>query len=95
MQITLKQDELEVAVRDYVVKMGITRPVGNISFTSTRGADGGIVTDIDLDEPKEAVVTNIDEAMKTESPTPVATEKEEEAVDAGEPETGETKSLFK
>jgi hypothetical protein len=33
MQITIKQDELEIAVRDFITKMGVSRPIGEITFT--------------------------------------------------------------
>lgn len=47
MQITLKQPELETAVRQYIQSMGISFPAGAVSFTPTRGNDG-IVTEIEL-----------------------------------------------
>ena len=48
MQITLKQPELEEAVRDYIAKSGIVRPVGAISFTATRSGDAGILTEVEV-----------------------------------------------
>ena len=50
MKITINQDELEVAVRDYVAKMGLTLPVGNIDFTAARSQGNQIVTEIELSE---------------------------------------------
>jgi hypothetical protein len=55
MQITLKQPELETAVRQYIQSMGISFPVGTVSFTPTRGNDG-IVTEIELGSPAAAAV---------------------------------------
>lgn len=40
MQFIMKQAEIEVAVRQYVAKMGINAPIDEVSFTATRGADG-------------------------------------------------------
>jgi hypothetical protein len=50
MQITINQDELEIAVRDYIVKQGITRPVGEINFTVQRSPSNPILTEITLGE---------------------------------------------
>lgn len=50
MQIQLTEDELEVAVRDYIKKMGISRPVGDIKFTATRGENAGISTTVEVEE---------------------------------------------
>ena len=50
MQIQLIEGELEVAVRDYIKKMGISRPVGNINFTATRGENAGILTSVEVEE---------------------------------------------
>ena len=48
MQISIEQDELELAVRDYVQKMGISRSIGEIDFTATRGTGSGIRTTIEV-----------------------------------------------
>lgn len=47
MQIQMKQRELELAVRDYIAKCGIARPIGTISFTASRG-DDGVVTEVEI-----------------------------------------------
>lgn len=54
MQITIKQDELEVAVRDYVKKLGLNLPVGEIDFTAARSQGGQIVTEITLAPMEQA-----------------------------------------
>ena len=58
MQIQLVEDELEVAVRDYIKKMGISRPVGNINFTATRGENAGILTTVEVEESEAPVVAD-------------------------------------
>ena len=50
MQLQLDQTELEIALQDYVVKMGITRPIENIVFTAARSQGGKIITEINLQE---------------------------------------------
>ena len=47
MQIQLKQEELEVAVRNYVELMGISRAVGDITFTTTRSPTS-VLTEIEV-----------------------------------------------
>jgi hypothetical protein len=49
MQITLKQAELELAVRDYIQTVGISGNIGEVNFTPTRGTEG-IVTSIEVGE---------------------------------------------
>lgn len=48
MQIHLKEADLKTAVRDFIVKIGMTQPVGQIEFTATRGPNGGVETTVDL-----------------------------------------------
>ena len=48
MLLQIQQNELEAAVRDYVSKMGIARPVGEIKFTATRSGNAGILTEIEF-----------------------------------------------
>ena len=48
MQINIKQEELEIAVRDYILKAGITRSVGTISFTATRTGGSGTTAEIEI-----------------------------------------------
>lgn len=56
MQITMKESELEVAVRDFIKKMGIDQPIGSISFIAKRGEGEGITTTVEVGE-REAVVS--------------------------------------
>jgi len=49
MQIQLKQPELEIAVRDYIAKMGISEALGSIKFTSERNP-AQILTEIQIGE---------------------------------------------
>lgn len=50
MQIQLNQPDLEQAVRDFVAKMGIARPVNEITFATTR-TPPGITAEIQLTDP--------------------------------------------
>jgi hypothetical protein len=66
MQITLKQDELETAVRSYINTMGMNFEVSTVKFTPTRGSDG-IVTEIEIGASASvasAVVTAIDSVVE-------------------------------
>lgn len=56
MQIRLTQGDLELAVADYIVKMGITRPIGEINFAATRG-EAGIITEVELYDTPSAAPT--------------------------------------
>ena len=47
MQIQLNQAELEQAVRQYVIGMGIRSAIGEIKFTATRG-DAGVLTEVEI-----------------------------------------------
>lgn len=49
MQIQLSQVELEIAVRDYVKSLGVSRPVGEINFVATRGS-AGFTAEIQMDQ---------------------------------------------
>tara|TARA_B110000285_G_scaffold209882_1_gene251257 strand:- start:119 stop:433 length:315 start_codon:yes stop_codon:yes gene_type:complete len=49
MQIHLKEADLKTAVKDFIAKMGVSRPVGTIEFTATRGADG-VLTTVELSQ---------------------------------------------
>ena len=50
MQITLKQFHIEAALRDYVVKAGISFPVDEINFTAGRG-EAGLTATVQLEDP--------------------------------------------
>lgn len=106
MQITITQDELEIAVRDYIASQGIDRPIQTINFTQTRGSNSqGIVTEIEFEmlrsanapsrpapsKPRAVELTSPEEATPEE-----ATEAQEEvdAGDATEAEAPAGKSLF-
>jgi hypothetical protein len=87
MQISIEQDELELAVRDYVQKMGISRSIGEIDFTATRGTGSGIRTTIEVGgiTNSEATVTSlasvgneVDEAPEADSTAETASEEQEE-----------------
>ena len=81
MQITLKQAELESAVRDYITKIGIARPVGEVNFTPTRGNEG-IVTSVEVGE-----ASNVTLAVNT--PAPVAEEAQPEVAQEAATEAAE------
>jgi hypothetical protein len=95
MQITLKQTELERAVIDYIGKMGISREVGEVAFSATRGAEG-IMTTVEVgDLPAAAVaapalaLTSVDTPKATEEVVP-----DSETADSVEVDIPEGKSLF-
>jgi hypothetical protein len=48
MQLKIEQVELEQAVRNYIVTMGIDRSIGDIDFTATRGENAGVITTIEF-----------------------------------------------
>ena len=50
MQITLKQQHIETAIKAYVAKAGIAFPVEEINFTAGRGSAGMTAT-IDVEDP--------------------------------------------
>lgn len=57
MQLTLKQTELEIAVKDYIHKMGITRTVGAVTFSTTRGPEGGVTTEVEISDATVVDIT--------------------------------------
>lgn len=89
MQIHLKEADLKTAVKDFIAKMGVTRPVGNIDFTATRGADGVLTTvELSIDGPDTNVVTIgslISEQLVSDQGLEVASER---ALDLAEPSQG-------
>lgn len=44
MEIHLKEADLKSAVADFILKMGIARPVDRVDFTATRGSEGVLTT---------------------------------------------------
>jgi hypothetical protein len=88
MQITITQDELETAVKDYIATLGITRAVGDIRFIASRGAgEQKIVTEIELTRDAPAVATapgKVIEASATLAPVKVPA-----TTPAAEPESSE------
>ena len=60
MQIQLKQEELEIALRDYVLKMGLIRPIESIEFTAARSQGGRIMTEINLGELSEYIPNGVE-----------------------------------
>jgi hypothetical protein len=65
MNITMEQPDLEAAIRDYINKMGITRPVGAISFTQRRGENAGITTEIEITDPSQAKLVGTADVVST------------------------------
>ena len=103
MQIQLSQSELEAAVRDYVRKSGITRPVGDINFTATRGDNPGIQTTIDISEVgvelSEAKVAISTDAGALSGVTSISGPQQDDDVannteTDGEEESSDNESLF-
>jgi hypothetical protein len=57
MQITLKQAELETAVRSYITSMGLNFEVSAVTFTATRGGNGvpgTITTEVEVGAATDA-----------------------------------------
>jgi len=87
MQISLKQRELEEAVRMYVASTGITRPLGEINFIGGRG-DNGTTAEVEVTDAapantreskaKKANVVDIPKAAEPAAKEEV-TEEEDEA----------------
>jgi hypothetical protein len=92
MQISLKQRELEEAVRMYVASTGISRPLGEITFIGGRGDNGTTaeveVTDALLGNTKEAAlktnVVDIPKAVEPAAKEEVVEEEDETDAAAGE-----------
>ena len=58
MQIQIKQDELETAIKNYLKLQGLERPVVSVVFTQARSQGGRITTDIVLGEVSEYIPTD-------------------------------------
>jgi hypothetical protein len=103
MQITLKQDELETAVRSYIASMGLNFEVSAVSFTATRGGNGvpgGIVTEVEVGAPAATAANTILKAVDTvvekvaEVVETVTGNDDAPAAGEGEEEVPAGKSLF-
>jgi hypothetical protein len=82
MQIRIEQNELEVAVRDYIRKAGISRIVGEINFTATRSGGAGIVTEIEVsgDGVRQPLKTHLTAVTDEEIPEELDTLPEDTAL---------------
>lgn len=102
MQITLKQQHVEAAIKAYVAKAGIQFPVENIDFTNGRGKDGLTAT-IEMEDPFLADVPEPVGKPRAEKPAPMpdtnktpepkqepVRDSEESETPEPEPETKET-----
>lgn len=68
MQIHLKEADLKMAVKDFIKKMGVSRPVNEIDFTATRGADGVLTTvELSTDSVSDQSIGDIISAALDES----------------------------
>jgi hypothetical protein len=108
MQITLNQNDIEQAIRQYVTKMGITRPIDEINFTQTRTGGVKIGAEIELIDPdtvntseakpaaNESTPRSVKAVEKVEEPKQEASEEvtEEPAPQEDEAPVTESKSLF-
>ena len=78
MQITLKQDELEIAVRQYLQKVGFGGRVGEVKFSNTRNGTGGsnqVLTEVEMNPANDtAVVEQINIPVAKPALVPEATE---------------------
>ena len=94
MLIQIQQDELEEAVRDYVIKTGISRPVGDINFTATRSGGAGIVTEIKLGDLKTADISIPRTASENKYSPPEEVQKTEKEAEPAKAKTPKTGSVF-
>ena len=70
MQITIKQEELEAALRVHLKAMGITGAVQEVTFTQSR-SEGQLITHIEVGAPDKLAVN--DELVTVQKTTPVQT----------------------
>ena len=68
MQITIKQEELEAALRVHLKAMGITGSVQAVAFTQSR-SEGQLITHIQVGAPDKLAVN--DELVTVQKTTPV------------------------
>lgn len=69
MQIQLKQNDIELAIRQYMAKMGIARNVENIEFTVTRKGGTTITAEIELADLSVAELTQTAPVAEAGCPT--------------------------
>lgn len=69
MQIQLKQNDIELAIRQYMTKMGIARNVENIEFTVTRKGGTTITAEIELADLSVAELTQTAPVAEVGCPT--------------------------
>lgn len=79
MQIQLKQQHIEAALRDFVAKAGITFEVDEINFTAGRGKDGLTAT-VEMADPFSAMLDKVANTSPTKT-KPAEEAKEPEAVE--------------
>ncbi|WP_289100968.1 hypothetical protein [uncultured Marinobacter sp.] len=85
-QIQLSQADIEAAIRDYLVKVGMTSPVDTINFTVSRKGGQTIEAGIDL-SPEEASTAPVTEAPK--EPVKRAPKAKAEPIQAPDPAEAE------
>ena len=68
MQITIKQEELQVALRAHLKAMGITGAIQKVTFTQSR-SEGQLITQIEVGAPDKLDVD--DELVTVKKTTPV------------------------
>ena len=73
MEITLPQQELELAVKKYVASSGIERPISNMRFSHSRKGEASTIVEIELAPINGTVIETIQ--VPEENPF-VATQKE-------------------
>lgn len=88
-QIQLSQQDIETAIRDYLVKAGMTSPVDTINFTVPRKSDDDVRASIDLTSEGTPQVTSPANAeSKTTSqvkPAPVSAKPKAQSKSEPEP----------
>jgi hypothetical protein len=77
MEIHLKEADLKAAVADFVLKMGIVRPVDNVEFTATRGSEG-VLTTVILDTLVESPPIPVEAPVQLQSVPELSSQTEED-----------------
>ena len=68
MQITIKQEELEAALRVHLKAMGITGAIQEVTFTQSR-SEGQLITHIEVGAPDKLAVNDELVTVQKTSPT--------------------------
>ncbi len=102
MKLSIDQDDIEQAIRDYVATKGITTPVRAIHFTVSRKGGFALAADVQVSEVPATPVAETPEPVAEEAPEaaapkprakPKAVAKAEPVAQESEPVTEEDNSV--